>query len=322
MLAEHATIGIDKATLKRCVGHAGRVVRVLIAGHAGSTPREAGTSMIVWEGGQSGTIGGGALEFEAAKRARAMLRETDTASQTLKLPLGPALGQCCGGHVTLVLERFDAEGVTAIPDEGHHARPIGNASRTSPGWAKALDPGQILPAPIFRDGWLAEPLRAAATPVWLYGAGHVGRAIVTVIGGLPFDVTWIDTGPDRFPDPVPPHATRLVAQAPQAVVAHAPPDAIHLVMTYSHDIDLEVCHAVLGRPFGQLGLIGSATKKIRFLKRLADLGHKPEALERLICPIGARDLGKHPQAIAVGVVSALLRAKAAESVAIYGGKSA
>jgi xanthine dehydrogenase accessory factor len=97
------------------------------------------------------------------------------------------------------------------------------------------------------------------------------------------------------------------AADPALLADHAPSGAEHLVLTYSHALDLELCHRLLSRGFGRLGLIGSATKWARFRSRLAALGHSPAQIARIDCPIGDPGLGKHPQAIAIGVAGALLR---------------
>ncbi|WP_316015685.1 xanthine dehydrogenase accessory protein XdhC, partial [Roseobacter sp. HKCCA0434] len=180
---------------------------------------------------------------------------------TRSVPLGPSLGQCCGGHVDLEFERFET-------------------------------PPAIAPAP---------------TPLWLYGAGHVGRAVVAAFAPLSFAITWVDDAPDRFPAKIPDHATPLMAADPAAAVPRAPDDAVHVVMSYSHAIDLAICHAVLSRRFAHLGLIGSDTKAARFRSRLAALGHDGATIARLTCPIGDRSLGKEPGAIAIGLASRLLQ---------------
>jgi xanthine dehydrogenase accessory factor len=156
--------------------------------------------------------------------------------------------------------------------------------------------------------WFVEPLERRMVPLHIYGAGHVGRALVRVLADLPFRVTWADTAASRFPNPVPPHACAQAAPDLPAVAAAAPADAFHVVMTYSHALDLAICHAVLRRgQFGHLGLIGSATKRARFTKRLADLGISPPLLARLTCPIGLPGIGgKEPGMIAVSVAAKLL----------------
>lgn len=314
--------GFDLAGLADAVAAHGAVVRVVVADFRGSTPRETGAAMLVWAeagaaqtGGQSGTIGGGALEYVAGGTARALLAAGGIwARQLVKLPLGPALGQCCGGHVTLLMERFGAEEVSTLQALGtaRFLRPVGSGEppTAADGLAaarhnRAARAGEA--APGLHGALMSEDFTAPLIPLWLYGAGHVGRAIVRVAEGLPLDITWIDTARDRFPETIPPHAAPLVATDIARAVALAPDDAVHLVLTYSHALDLEICHAVLARPFRHLGLIGSASKRARFLSRLRGLGHSEAALARLSCPIGDRSLGKLPAAIAIGVVAEILR---------------
>lgn len=233
-------------------------ITVTVCATKGSTPREAGASLRVWADNLDGTIGGGALEWEATRIAREML--ANGAIQTRHvMPLGPDLGQCCGGVVTLDFIR--------------------NA-----------------PA----DEFMANPL-------WIWGAGHVGRAIASVVA--PFEdrqITVVDVAADRFPDALPATVQPLVAVDPVRAVVHAPRDADHLVLTYSHDLDLALCDALLRHGFADCGLIGSATKWARFRKRLSNMGHNDAEILRIACPIGDTSLGKHPQAIAVGVAAALV----------------
>lgn len=215
--------------------------------------------MLVTAQGIEGTIGGGALEWEAMRIARQMLAD-GRAQAEHRFPLGPALGQCCGGAVTL---RFEA---------------VENLER----------------------------VRGA--DLWVWGAGHVGRAIVGVMAPLPHvTITWADTGPTRFPE-TPPEGVEIIAAADlPRLMSHAPVHAHHLILTYSHEIDLALCHAALTRGFASCGLIGSATKWARFRSRLAALGHGDAEISRILCPIGDPALGKHPQAIALGVAGRLVK---------------
>ena len=232
-------------------------IRITVTRTAGSAPRDAGAQMMVWPDRIAGSIGGGALEWEAMARARAMLAKGVREDQQT-VPLGPALGQCCGGSVTLRFERADA---------------------------------------------LADSDRK---PLWIYGAGHVGRALAAIMAPLPdWAITLVDTAPERFPA-LPDGVTPLVAADPARVVPHAPAAAHHLIMTYSHKIDLDLCNAILRHDFASVGLIGSATKWARFRSRLADLGHDNATIARIACPIGDPNLGKHPQALALGVAMAML----------------
>ena len=129
-----------------------------------------------------------------------------------------------------------------------------------------------------------------------------------VLSPLPeFAITWVDTAANRFPDTIPAGVTALPAADPALLVSHAPANAQHLVLTYSHTLDLALCHNLLGHGFAFAGLIGSGTKKARFKSRLAAMGHSPAQISRITCPIGDPSLGKHPQMIAVGVAAQLLR---------------
>jgi len=170
----------------------------------------------------------------------------------------------------------------------------------------------LRPAPGLVQGWLVEPVAEATRQVWVWGAGHVGRALVSVLAPLPgVALTWVDISADRFPGWVPTGVQVLPVAAPERAVQLAPGHAEHLVVTYSHALDLELCHRLLGHGFRSAGLIGSATKWARFRSRLGALGHSGEAISRVRCPIGDPSLGKHPQAIAVGVASEFLRGDAA-----------
>ena len=239
----------------------------------GSAPREAGTRMLVSSTEAIGTIGGGHLELKAIARARAMLNRGDLMPHTDHFPLGPALGQCCGGAVTLVCTALDA---TAL------AR-----------WPSA--------APLFR--------------LQLYGAGHVGRAIATLLTTLDVEVDWIDEREAEFPAtttlgaPWPAHVRQVCVDAVEAEVRLAPAGAFYLVMTHDHDLDLRITEAVLRRAdFGYLGLIGSKTKRQRFIHRFEQRGIDANAIARITCPIGVEGVaGKEPELIAVAVLAQLLQ---------------
>lgn len=309
--AQNMTLVRD--ALAESIAADGATARVVIVAHAGSTPRETGTDMLVTARGIQGTIGGGALEHQAIARAQALLH-TGKTRRLDRQPLGPALAQCCGGSVTLLTEVFTAQGLEQIPGRGVFARPVDDkAAETAPLKVQRAERDARSGEPavhVYSKGWFAEPVEAALTPLWIYGAGHVGRALVTTLEGLPFDVTWVDDARPRFPDHPPDHVTMLVAADPAAAAALAPPQAQHLVLTYSHALDLALCHQILGQLHGRLGLIGSATKRARFSKRLIALGHSPASVGQMICPIGDPTLGKHPRAIAVSIVHALLSAPA------------
>lgn len=299
-------MGFDVETLRAAIARHGAVARVVVAEVRGSSPREVGAAMLVWpegEGfGQEGTIGGGALEMQAARAARAGRVGLS------RHALGPDLGQCCGGAVVLLTEVY--ESVEGLEGEVI-ARSAGAQGEMPLAVCRLVSQARAQGVPVrpqLVDGWMVEPVHRPARQVWIWGAGHVGRALVGVLAPLPdVAVTWVDTAADRFPAGVPDGVTVLPAAKPAELVRHAPPGAEHLVLTYSHALDLELCNRLLGHDFAFAGLIGSATKWARFRSRLAALGHAPERIARITCPIGEPGLGKHPQAIAVGVAAELLR---------------
>ncbi len=322
-------MSFDATALAAAIAAHGPVVRVVVAEVQGSAPREVGAAMLVWPDGQSGTVGGGALEFQATQAARDMLAAGE-ARRFTRVLLGPDMGQCCGGAVALLSERFDrvpelgtsfvrpvapVEAGANAPDKTDLNAIAEGASASDETARDAVEEGAPAadetppdgPGPRLDDGWFIEPVAPATTPVWIWGAGHVGRALAAVLGPLPgLAVTLIDSAPERFPAPIPPCVTARIAPGFVEAVAEAPQGAHHYILTYSHDADYALCDALLAHGFAHAGLIGSATKWARFRSRLGQKGHSPAAIDRIFCPIGDPSLGKHPQAIAVGVAHALI----------------
>jgi len=260
-------------------------VLLTVAAARGSTPRETGARMLVWPAGAVGTIGGGRLEFEAIAAARRMIEGSAVgrtcvpagagrdarATANIEIPLGPAIGQCCGGHVTMRLECASGETLERL-------------------------------AALERDE------RAALPQVLLFGAGHVGKAIAAALAPLPLALCWIDSRAEEFPDPTPAGVMRLVAADPAGRVAGAPAGSAFLILTHSHALDFAIAEAVLRRgDFGYCGLIGSATKRARFERWYLEQGGRAAELPRLVCPIGAGlDRDKRPAVIAAMVAAELL----------------
>jgi xanthine dehydrogenase accessory factor len=256
-----------------------QAVVVEIAATQGSTPRATGTRMLVSGNACAGTIGGGHLEQVAIELARQALEDPQQRAGTLRrrFSLGPSLGQCCGGALELTFRRLDASMV-------HH-------------WPQ--------PEPLFH--------------LMLFGAGHVGRALVQALAPLGCTVDWIDEREAQFDlhavDGVLGAAPAAMAQvrplavdAPVGEVAQGRAGSFYLIMTHSHDLDLQLCEAVLARDdFGFLGVIGSATKRARFQRRLSERGFAAHQSAKLHCPVGIAGIqGKEPQVIAASVVAQLL----------------
>ena len=283
----------------------GDTVRVVVAATRGSVPREAGTCMLVSAGAIDGTIGGGHLELRAIEIARGMLQQPGSATRLDAFPLGATLGQCCGGAVTLWFERLGAQDLPFLHKAVHAREANPDAllvTRLEPGMKQR----SIATSYLKEQGEnLVERLAPDLTPLWLFGAGHVGTALVRVLEGLPFRVTWVDDREDVFPAQLPANVAARDADA-----AAAPPGTFFLVMTHSHDLDYEIVRAILARgDFAWAGLIGSETKARRFRQRLAAQGVRPERIARLISPIGIGGIeSKLPAAIAVSVAAQLQQA--------------
>ena len=312
---------INIPALADAVRNHGKIARIVIADSKGSTPREKGASMLVWDEGSQGSIGGGRLEFHAMAHAMDLLRN-GSGSDIRRQSLGPALGQCCGGSVTLVTEIWEdllcRKVTAAMPPKpgGVFARRIeGSAAMPDRVTRRAAAMADQTPKPAVEliDGWLLEPIENHRQPVFIYGAGHVGGALARILAPLPHVDVMVADMRERLVRELPDGMLRSLGRRPQEVMASAPPDAAHLIMTHEHELDLELCHLVLGRPFTYAGLIGSATKWARFRKRLRSLGHSEMNIDRIESPIGNPKFGKHPQAIAIGTAARLMNGLQASS---------
>jgi xanthine dehydrogenase accessory factor len=315
---------LDQALALGKDGQASVLVNVVAT--SGSTPREVGSRMLVHAAGIVGSIGGGHLEFKAIAHARRRLAAADDARLELTdFALGPSLGQCCGGRLQLAFETLRPAGLAALerwrgePDSMLATRLAdGEKFVAGPGETTAL-PADLAaalarfardpePACIIAGGYLLERALSRSDELYLFGAGHVGRALVHVLGDLPYRIRWFDGRAEMFPAEMPANVSIEVSADARRDVAEAPPDALHLVMTHSHALDFEICDQVLRRgDFAFLGLIGSASKRASFTRRLRARGHSEAALERLACPIGLPQIaGKLPAVIAVAVAGQLL----------------
>lgn len=266
----------------KTVEEQGRCALVSIISTEGSAPRDAGAHMVVTPQGYHGSIGGGTLEWHAIAAAQAMLAKGASVKVTSH-SLGPDLGQCCGGRVRLRTEVFDASKLENIRDL--EAREAQGASMISCAGI---------------DLYFGEDRRR----IYLFGAGHVGRALVLALAPLPFDIYWIDSRPDAFPRAVPPNVTL----AADLDLAEAPYGSLVFIMSHSHALDLAIAdRALRNAGIAQVGLIGSATKRARFQKRLREVGIAPERVNRLICPIGVPGIrSKTPAAIAVATAAQII----------------
>ncbi len=289
-----------------------------VVGAAGSVPRESGARIVLQpDGGFFGSIGGGRLEYEAIAAARATLAAGRGKAQFRDWPLGPNLGQCCGGMVKTLTETFDRSDLPAVRPlvEAERAGAFATASQLNdngrivrmlvPRGAAGERPGAATP---LAKMLFLEQFGEQTTPILLFGAGHVGRAVVLALAPLPFSVRWVDGRADQFPQHVPQNAVTVCTEAIGHELADAPHDALVIVMTHSHALDFDITAQALQRgAFDFVGLIGSETKRARFASWARQLGIPDRELDRLVCPIGITEIkGKEPAVIAAALAAQLL----------------
>lgn len=235
----------------------------------GSTPREAGTFMLVSANALWGTIGGGQFEFIAIEHARAMLAG-EFREATLDVPLGPEIGQCCGGRTLLRFRPVDASVATEID----------RRLRTE------------------EEAW---------PTVYLFGAGHVGKAIAAALDPLPLSVTVLETRLEELAGLPAGVELRHVAM-PEATIADLPEGSAVLIVTHDHALDFLIAREALARrDLAYIGMIGSATKRATFAHWLNREGGEKSWLDRLVLPIGGNAVkDKRPAVIAALVAAELL----------------
>lgn len=271
-----APMSVSAADIDAFVVQAGNVTSVIIAeltAVRGSSPREAGAFMLVAAAGQIGTIGGGALEYMVIDRARQVLREGGR-QDDLDIPLGPEIGQCCGGRVDVALRRL------------------------------SLAMLERLKARIAAE-------QASRPHVFLFGSGHVGHALARALAPLPLQVHVVDTRPGELTD-LPANVTTHAAPMPEAIVRSAPPGSSYVILTHDHALDFLIAAEALQRgdaPY--VGMVGSKTKRARFRSWYRGEGYPTDALDRLVLPIGGKafphGLGdKRPEVIAALTVAEIL----------------
>jgi xanthine dehydrogenase accessory factor len=303
------------------------VVRVTVTALRGSAPREPGASLLVHALGTVGTIGGGRLEWHATALARELLRDSRTSPVRIAdLILGPELGQCCGGRVELWLERLTRNDLPWLDEASRRLR-----DERGLAVASEMADGVVTHRVIRRSFGTAavellrsargrltlfEVLQPRRPDLWIFGAGHVGQALVRLLAELAlFEIKWIDSRAELLPACLPDGVTPEACAAPAELVAYAPAGARFVVMTHDHALDYELCRLILARADASwLGLIGSASKSARFRSRLLRDGLDRETVSRLTCPIGVPGItSKLPAAIAIAVAAQLLQQTMAEA---------
>jgi len=247
----------------------GDVILVDVIEAKGSTPREVGAYMLVAHSALWGTVGGGNLEFSAIDTARAMLGDGRT-SETQSFTLGPDTGQCCGGRVSLSIRRVEGEVLDQF---------------------KARLEREIRDYP----------------DVYLFGAGHVGRALAAALLPLPVNLTVIESRAEEFDHLDARVARRLLAMPEEAVSAIRPGGAA-IILTHDHALDfLIAAEALMRDDLAYIGMIGSKTKRGVFASYLRDTGYGVDLIDRLVLPIGGKTVhDKRPAVIAALTTAELL----------------
>ena len=282
-------------------------VQITLVETQGSSPRNAGARMYLWDNGQSGTIGGGELEFRVSAIARDMLLQKKALPKLLDFPLGPVLGQCCGGFVRVLIEpspenistSADMAVLTCLQTGKKTLQPQSGPA----GKIEILDKNQrACPKLTALDECRFVLEQPAIKPrhVYIFGAGHIGSALIKVLEPTGFKLHLIDGrkdyGDDNSDDPV------------QRAI-EAPANALFVILTHCHDLDYQLCRCILQKSGLQFcGLIGSATKGARFVTRLKADGLSQKQISKLTCPLGLRNIGnKDPAEIAIAIAAQLLQ---------------
>lgn len=318
-------------------------VMVVIGQVKGSSPREMGTRMLVTLTDSFFTIGGGNLEHQSIQIARAMLN-SDQANQYKRFSLAAGLGQCCGGVVSVLFEKITQETawlkdlnqftqrhtecvqVTSL--QGGQTMPRLFVSKNTvfpslvekqyPQLAKIarehLDQAEmpkIQTVSLSRGQHLVlfEKMQSKQPHLYVFGAGHVGNALMHVLDHQLFTITWIDTRDDQFSKDFTSGIQMICTDIPHAMIAEAPQNSYFLVMTHDHSLDLLLTEHILKRnDFSYFGMIGSLTKRERFKHRLSARGISQQSINKMVCPIGIDGIqSKKPTAIAVSVAAQLLQ---------------
>ena len=246
------------------------IIKVKIMNVKGSSPNKINDFMLVAPKDIFGTIGGGNLEYLVIEESKLMLKNKSKRKK-LNIPLGPGIGQCCGGYVEIILT-LHKDTDAAMKDE------------------KVNDS--------FKED------------LYIFGAGHIGQALIETIGNLNFNTYLIDSREEYLKMSVNKDVNYLLSKEPWKVVNKLKDNAYYVVLTHSHEYDLKILNEILTKKFTFVGLIGSTTKKNRFFKRLTENGHDKNIIKKIECPIGV-DIGnsKDPNEIAFSIITRLIYLK-------------
>lgn len=286
--------------VQKALSHHAVACHVIIAEVKGSSPREVGADMVVTADGFDGTIGGGQLEFEALHIAQQLIASTTHFTRQWRhFALGPSLGQCCGGAVTLCFVLYVPNNAEALSQL--MAAPAIYHERQTQDFPLRYDG----PLEVSAKEGLILSQQKKPLHLYIYGAGHVGRALVSATANLGLVRYWIDDDDGRFPSVMPPDIEKIVAKNMASIARYAAPESFHIILSYSHKIDEAIAFEILRRDaFLQIGMIGSDTKARRMASQLAKAQIASDQLSRLHCPVGIGGIRqKAPAFVALSIAA-------------------
>lgn len=312
-------------------------ILITVAKTGGSTPREAGSKMMVSNAESWGTIGGGNLEYQACQNARKLLHNK-TSGHIQRYSLGTSLGQCCGGYVEILFEL-----VTQDDDDFSQWQVIMSSNQAVVRLVNLDDPKYPFQAhskPALTDhpqqnalirfaknmfhnrqitalqdfqisgkqtSYYIEWIKPTDFNIVVFGGGHVGQSVMHILSTLDCNLTWIENRPDQFIQKDSPAINYMVTESPENEVCNLAPGSYYLVLTHDHALDYRITQAILDRDdFVYFGLIGSQTKRKKFEHRLIQQGVKKQKLNTMNCPVGIDVIeGKSPAVVALSICAEL-----------------
>ena len=256
--------------LNNAINYKDLIVKAKIFNVKGSSPNTIDDIILISNDTIFGTIGGGNLEYLVVKEAKRLI-DNKINKKSLNIPLGPGIGQCCGGYVQIKLS-LHQNSSEALKNE------------------KLYDEKN--------------------TNLYIFGAGHIGQALISKLENINFNTFLIDSREDFLKMTNINNINYLLSKKPWEIIYRLKDNSYFVVLTHSHDYDLKILNEILKKNFTFLGLIGSKTKKNRFFKRLIDNGHNKSLVEKIECPIGI-NIGnsKEPDEIAFSIITRLISIK-------------
>ncbi len=256
------------------------IVKAKLISVEGSVPRNKGTFMLISSKYIFGSIGGGNLEYKVINKAKIILKKRKKfTEEIISIPLGPSIGQCCGGYVQVKITKHK-NGMECFSNEKKIENTVDN--------------------------------------LFIFGAGHIGKELSAKSIDLDFNVHVIDSRKEYLENQFNTKIAYIYAKFPWMLIKNLPKNSFFIIMTHSHDFDFKIINEILNiNNFKFLGLIGSKTKKKRFENRFLKLGYNKLLLNKIECPIGIKSItSKNPGEIAISIIARLLEYRSALSVKI------